>query len=70
MNDIRCADCGKTPSELSEYIDAGRENGMSPEAYVRQEEGTYDAASGRFLCTADFIEREVTTGRRILNGDT
>jgi hypothetical protein len=46
-----CVGCGKTPDELEEYIDAGRENGISPTDFVRSEEGTYNRRNGHFLCT-------------------
>lgn len=69
MKDIRCIDCGKAPGELGEYQQAGKENGMTPEAYVRLEEGTYNPENGHFLCTEDFITRELTSGQRLANAD-
>ncbi len=52
----RCAGCGALPSELAEYVEAARDVGMSAEQYVRQEEGTYNRASGHFLCTRCYAE--------------
>lgn len=46
-----CIGCGKTPSELEEYIEIGKEEGMAPDDYVRKEEGTYNPENGHFLCT-------------------
>ncbi|MFE0472739.1 hypothetical protein ACFW2V_14090 [Streptomyces sp. NPDC058947] len=69
MKDVRCIDCGKTPGEIGEYIDAGRENGMSPESYVEQEEGTYNPENGHFICTEDFIRKELALGRRPVGSD-
>lgn len=68
MKDVRCIDCGKAPDEIQEYIDAGRENDLTPKSYVEQEEGTYNSANGHFLCTEDFIRREIETGRRLGGG--
>lgn len=69
MKDMRCIDCDKAPSEIQEYIDAGRENGMTPESYVEQEEGTYNPANGHFLCTEDFIAAEIKRGSRLVGTD-
>lgn len=69
MRDTHCIKCSKTPSEIPEYIDAGRENGMTPEAFVEQEEGTYNPANGHFLCTEDFIREEIKRGSRLVGAD-
>ena len=69
MKDIRCIDCGKTPGELAEYIEAAEAEGVTPESYVEQEEGTYNPGNGHFLCTADYIRREVVLGRRLVGED-
>lgn len=42
--DLLCVGCGKTPGELSEYVDAASEEAsgvvdMTPDDYVWQEEG-------------------------------
>lgn len=72
MLDVLCIDCGKRPSEIQEYIDASEEYGVTPESFVQQEEGTYNRENGHFLCTEDFIAREMATGRRLvgMNGHT
>lgn len=72
MKDIRCIECNKAPSEIGEYIDAGRESGLTPESYVEQEEGTYNPESGHFVCTEDFIDLEIRMGSRLVgpNGGT
>jgi hypothetical protein len=69
VKDIRCIECGKVPGEIGEYIDAGRENGVTPELYVEQEEGTYNPENGHFLCTDDFIAMEIRTGRRLVGNN-
>lgn len=51
MADMRCIGCNKTPSEIAEYVGAAHDESMTPEAYVREEEGTYNPATGRFACT-------------------
>lgn len=68
MKDIRCIVCGKTPGELSEYIDAARDNGTTPEKYVEREEGTYNPVNGHFLCTDDFFKWEFAQGGLRLAG--
>jgi len=54
MKTIQCKVCGKTPSEISEYIDRAEEEQMSPEDYVVQEEGTFNPVTGKFYCKTDF----------------
>jgi hypothetical protein len=51
-----CIGCNRTASNLDEYIEQGRENEMTPEAFVRAEEETYNSANGHFLCTKCYIE--------------
>jgi hypothetical protein len=55
-NVIQCKVCGKTPSEISEYIDRAEEEQMSPEDYVVQEEGTFNPVTGKFYWTSCYIK--------------
>ena len=55
VNHLRCGRCGKAPWQLTEYVDAAAVDGISPNEYVRDEEGTYDPASNRFLCTECYV---------------
>lgn len=68
MTDVEpiCIDCGRRPEEIPEYIEAGNENGMTPDQYVREEEGTLNPANGHFLCTDDFLGRELRAGARLV----
>lgn len=54
-NHLRCGRCGRAPWQLTEFVDAAAVNGVSPNEYVRDEEGTYDPASNRFLCTECYV---------------
>jgi len=51
-----CTGCDKSPEDIQEYIDAADENGMTPEDYVRSEEGTYNRINGHFLCTSCYTD--------------
>jgi hypothetical protein len=54
---MECIECKKSPHELSEYIEAAKEEDMEIEEYVRQEEGTYNRfAKGKFYCTMCYIK--------------
>ena len=55
-NMMICVGCKKSPSEIEEYKEAAEESGMTPDAYVRIEEGTYNAKNGHFLCTSCYVE--------------
>jgi hypothetical protein len=53
---MHCIGCKKTPNELEEYVEAAAPLGITPEEYVRQEEGTYNRENGHFACTKCYIE--------------
>lgn len=59
---LRCAGCGKCPSELTEYSAPAADAAVTPDEYVRREEGTLNRASGRFLCTRCYIEAGCPAG--------
>jgi len=48
---IKCRGCGKQPHEIAEYRYAAIGENVTPEDYVKQEEGTYDPRTDQFLCT-------------------
>lgn len=50
-----CVGCGKRPEALAEYVEAAWDAGMTPDAYVRREEGTYNRSNGHFLCTLCYV---------------
>lgn len=50
-----CTGCNKRPGQIPEFADIAKDEGMEPDQYVREEEGTYNPASGHFLCTHCYI---------------
>lgn len=54
-NKIVCKVCGKEPHEIREYIKYGEAEELTPEKFVRQNEGTYNPATGKFYCTSCYI---------------
>lgn len=50
-----CIRCNKTPGEIQEYIDTAGAEGMTPDEYVWEEEGTLNRENGHFLCTTDYV---------------
>ena len=50
-----CIGCIRVPDEIYEYQSSANEMGVSPDAYVKQEEGTYNPKNGHFLCTKCYI---------------
>lgn len=56
-----CIRCGKRPDELSEYVDAAADLGVTPDAYVRSEEGTYNSERDLFVCTDCYIAMGMPT---------
>lgn len=51
-----CVGCGKRPNEIEEYIEAAADAEVTPDEYVCEEEGTYNAANGHFACTDCYIK--------------
>ena len=60
---IRCKVCGKRPHELAEYISAAQAHEMTPDEYVRREEGTFNWATGYFYCTSCYVEIGMPLGK-------
>lgn len=50
-----CIGCHRTPEDIEDYGQLAREAGITPSAYVRHEEGTYNPANGHFACDACYI---------------
>ena len=63
MNEnIRCVRCCRVPRDILEYADAANYEDMSPEQYVREQEGTYNPKNGLFACTECYIALGQPTG--------
>ncbi len=56
-----CVDCKKTPDQLPEFVSLANEEGITPDDYVRREEGTYNRANGHFTCTDCYMKRGCPT---------
>lgn len=52
---MQCARCGQTPDALTEYRSLAEDEGITPDEYVRREEGTYAARTGLFWRTACYV---------------
>jgi hypothetical protein len=59
-----CPSCEKRPADIEEYVEAASVEGMTPDDYVRAEEGTYNCDNGHFLCTACYIKHGMPSGPR------
>jgi hypothetical protein len=64
---IKCKSCGLKPAEIFEYIDAAEAEGMSPDEYVIEFEGTYNPREGTFYCTDCYIADGMPTGTTVLH---
>jgi hypothetical protein len=56
-----CTGCNKRPEDIPEYAEAAFDDGISPDDYVKGEEGTYNAINGHFLCTDCYIKAGMPT---------
>ena len=61
---IHCIKCGKAPHELDEYVEAAADEGIDPESYVIQEEGTYNPDNGHFVCTPCYLDMGAPSSRK------
>lgn len=52
----QCQGCKKYADQITEYIMEAREEGISPDLWVAENEGTYNDRNGHFLCTKCYIE--------------
>lgn len=59
-----CVRCLKSPGELTEYREVAKREGMTPEEFVRTNEGTLNPANGHFACTACYIAMGMPTTKR------
>jgi hypothetical protein len=57
----RCIKCKRTPDMIYEYVEGAEEMSVTPDVYVRVEEGTYNPETERFACTNCYIEMGMPT---------
>ncbi|NBJ71020.1 hypothetical protein [Clostridium sp. 1xD42-85] len=53
---MHCPFCKRAPRDIPEYIEQANFNEMSPNDYVRMDEGTYHAETDLFCCTDCYIK--------------
>ena len=62
--EVKCAVCGKSPSQIMEYASVYRSEGYkTPEEYVINNEGTFNKDTGKFYCTSCYIEIGMPLGK-------
>lgn len=59
-----CIGCGKAPNEIGKYVEMAELEGISPEQYVRNEEGTLNLENGHFACTDCYIRMGMPSSPR------
>jgi hypothetical protein len=59
-----CSGCKKLPSEIDEYISISEVEGMTPDDYCWQEEGTLNLENGHFLCTDCYVKAGMPSSPR------
>lgn len=52
-----CLCCGRKPADIKEYIVEAEVEGVSPDEFVWENEGTLNHVTGCFFCTECYIER-------------
>ena len=59
----KCVGCHKEPKKLSEYVSMGKSEGMTPEQFVKSEEGTYNSRNGHFYCSPCYLKAGMPLGQ-------
>lgn len=57
----RCAGCGRVPADIPDLV-SYLEPGQTADEYVREEEGTFDPATGAFLCDYCYVRAGQPSG--------
>jgi hypothetical protein len=60
---VHCCGCDRTPDEIGEYIGMAEEEGITPEQFVRAEEGTFNPVTLHFWCTDCYIKAGMPLGQ-------
>lgn len=55
--------CGREFNEIEEYIESAKEENMTIEDYIKNEEGTYNPSNGHFYCTRCYIKLGMPLGK-------
>jgi hypothetical protein len=63
-HEVICIGCGKKPAELAEYVEMAEIEDMTPDDYVRSEEGTYNRDNGHFLCSPCYVDAGMPSSPR------
>ncbi len=53
---MKCKICKKEPKDIEEYVKRANLEGISPEEFVREEEGTFNDTSELFYCTKCYVK--------------
>lgn len=53
---LECPYCEKRPHEITEYIEQAEYSEVTPEEFVKMDEGTYDYRTDLFCCTTCYIK--------------
>lgn len=56
--------CERRPDQIPEYVEAAKEHEMTPDEYVKREEGTYNPDNGHFLCTTCYVKHGMPSSPR------
>jgi hypothetical protein len=60
----QCIGCGKSPDQLSEYVDAAAIEDITPNEYLKSEEGTLNHENGHFACTVCYVKMGMPSSSR------
>lgn len=53
---LQCVGCLRTPDEIPAIVSYAEDEGLSPDEWVWQEEGTLNSSNGHFTCDGCYIK--------------
>ena len=59
---MKCVVCGKQPSEIDEYVVLAKQEKITPDRFVRGDEGTYNRFDDIFCCTECYCRIGMPSG--------
>lgn len=62
--------CKREAKDIPSVVQFAQENAMTPEEFIKAEEGTYNPVTGHFLCDPCFlVEESMHAGLRLTGPD-
>ena len=61
--EVVCIGCHKLPEQIPGCVQEASIENLTPDEWVRKEDGTYNRTNGHFYCTACYVEMGTPLGK-------